>query len=96
MTGRTVFYVLPINGVKPYRLALKGRNAWAMLQLVHAGKRGCTPINNPAPRWSAYVHNARKFGVNIETIHEKHGGAFPGTHARYVLHDDVRVIGGAK
>lgn len=29
---------------------------------------------------------------NVETIDEKHGGAFAGTHARYVLRSPLRVI----
>src|SRR5665811_1625975 len=33
----------------------EGRDAWALDQLIRAGKRGCTPIDNPAPRWSHYV-----------------------------------------
>jgi hypothetical protein len=28
-------------------------------------------------------------GVPIDTIHEKHEGEFPGTHARYVLRATV-------
>ena len=66
-------------------LLIRGREAWALDALVAAGERGCTPIERPAPRWSGYVHDLRRFGVAIETIHEPHGGAFPGTHARYVL-----------
>lgn len=62
-----------------------GRNAWALLALWKAGTQGVTPIDTPAPRWSGYVHNLRRAGVPIETVHEKHGGPYPGTHARYVL-----------
>jgi hypothetical protein len=69
-----------------------GRDAWALSQLLDAGKRGCTPIDNPAPRWSGYVHNLRKLGLDIETIHEPHGGPFSGTHARYVLRSHVTVL----
>ena len=75
-------------------LILDGRNGWALLELLRAGKKGCTPIDNPAPRWSAYVHRLRhEFGMDIETIHESHGGPFPGTHARYVLKSQVRLVG---
>ena len=70
-----------------------GRDAWALRNLVNAGESGCTPINNPGPRWSHYVFKLRGFGFVIETVHEEHGGAFPGTHARYVLHSDVEIIG---
>ena len=85
---RTVFRVSNADK-KSFRLALRGRNAWAMKQLMDAGAVGCTPINNPAPRWSAYIHNLRCFGVQIRTITEQHGGEFAGNHARYVLTSDV-------
>ncbi|MFA4994176.1 MAG: hypothetical protein WC521_02605 [Bdellovibrionales bacterium] len=72
-------------------LLLKGRDAWTLNELVRCGERGCTPIDNPAPRWSAYVHSLRKEGFRIETITEPHGGTFAGTHARYVLRTPVTV-----
>ena len=74
------------------RLSFIGRDAWALGELLEAGGRGCTPIDNPAPRWSSYVHNLRRAGLNIETVHENHGGPFPGRHARYVLRSPVRVV----
>ena len=71
---------------------IKGRERWALENLIRAGKHGCTPIDHPGPRWSAYVHSLRhEFHLHIETIHEKHEGPFPGTHARYVLHSLVEV-----
>lgn len=70
----------------------KGRDAWALLQLEKAGKRGCTPITTPGPRWSAYVFNLRVMGLIIETIHESHDGPFPGTHARYVLRSQISIL----
>jgi hypothetical protein len=74
----------------------KGRDAWALLELEReAGKRGCTPITTPGPRWSAYVFNLRGMGLIIETIHESHDGPFPGTHARYVLHSPDLRSGGS-
>jgi hypothetical protein len=66
-------------------VTVKGRDRWALESLMAAGPRGCTPITFPAPRWAAYVHNLREMGVQIETNNEAHGGAFRGTHARYVL-----------
>ena len=69
-----------------------GRNGWALLQLVTAGAKGCTPIYNPGPRWSAYVFNLRGLGLIIETRHEVHKGQFAGTHARYVLHSAIEII----
>lgn len=76
------------------RIGLVGREAWAMLELVEAGVTGCTPIENPAPRWSHYIWLLRGHGFLVETIHEDHGGPFGGTHARYLLHDVVRLDGG--
>ncbi len=73
------------------RILLSGRNGWALANLVRSGVRGCTPIDVPGPRWSAYVHKLRhEFDLDIETIHESHGGTYPGTHARYVLRSKVR------
>lgn len=72
---------------------VSGRNAWALTELHRAGLRGCTPIDNPGPRWSAYVFNLRtEHGLAIETVYENHSGPFPGSHARYVLRSDVEVL----
>jgi hypothetical protein len=71
---------------------LLGREAWALLKLYKAGKRGCTPIDTPGPRWSHYVFLLRRRGLVVETIHEAHGGPFAGTHARYVLHTSVSIV----
>lgn len=72
---------------------VKGRYAWALLELHKAGAHGCTPIDNPGPRWSAYIHVLRhEHGLAIETIHETHRGPFPGTHARYILRSVVDII----
>jgi len=68
-----------------------GREAWALQNLVRAGAGGCTPITHPGPRWSAYVLDLRGMGFIIETVHESHSGAFPGTHARYVLRSNVEI-----
>ncbi len=69
-----------------------GRVAWTLYRLVVAGERGVTPIEYPAPRWSDYVFKLRRDGVSVETIHEKHGGDYAGTHARYVLRSPVEVV----
>jgi hypothetical protein len=79
---------------EPRRVAVNGREAWALLNLVEAGVTGCTPITTPGPRWSHYVWLLRGDGFKIETIHEDHGGPFAGSHARYLLHDDVTLDGG--
>jgi hypothetical protein len=65
---------------------VQGRYRWALESLQMAGANGCTPIDRPAPRWSAYVHVLRhEYGIDIETITEPHDGPFAGHHARYVL-----------
>ncbi|RVG89298.1 hypothetical protein [Sinorhizobium meliloti] len=69
-----------------------GRDAWALRNLVDAGAAGCTPIDHPGPRWSHYVFKLRRAGFLIETIDEKHGGPFAGSHARYVLRSHVEII----
>lgn len=70
----------------------KGRVAWTLGRLIAAGERGCTPIDQPAPRWSHYVHELRKSGLQVETVNEKHSGPFSGTHARYVLRTPLQIL----
>ena len=69
-----------------------GREAWALMALIAAGERGCTPIDHPGPRWSGYVHDLRKLGFVIETIRERHAGPFAGEHARYLLRSNVVIL----
>ena len=76
----------------PFEVTVLGREAWALLSLMRAGKAGCTPITRPAPRWSDYVFKLRRHGVLVETIHEAHDGTFAGHHARYVLRDKVEIV----
>ncbi len=73
-----------------------GRVHWALTRLIEAGPKGCTPITQPAPRWSHYVFVLRGLGVDIETIREPHEGSFPGTHGRYVLRSTVTHDGFAE
>lgn len=73
----------------PRVVIVKGRDRWALENLLRAGSGGCTPIDHPGPRWSAYVFKLRKAGICVETIHETHEGPFPGNHARYVLRSSV-------
>lgn len=87
-------YIVNPEGGDAFTVFAIGRDAWALDRLRLAGVKGCTPINEPAPRWSAYVHRLRERGVPIETLHELHGGDFAGTHARYVLRATV-LKGGA-
>ena len=78
------------------RTTLYGRDAWALLQLAARGAQGCTPIDTPGPRWSSYVHKLRNAGIAVDTIREPHRGAFPGTHARYVLRTAVFIEQGGE
>ncbi len=73
-------------------ITVVGRDAWALRNLVGAGAAGCTPIDHPGPRWSHYIFKLRGFGFVIETVDEKHGGPFPGSHARYVLRSQVELL----
>lgn len=85
---RVIARIEPDGGVHE----VVGRDAWALLNLIGAGERGCTPITTPGPRWSHYVYKLRKAGFIIETIDENHGGPFAGTHARYVLRSQVTIL----
>lgn len=80
------------NGEVVRTTTVTGRVLWAMLSLMAAGEKGCTPITRPAPRWSDYIFRLRGQGFNVETIDESHGGSFSGLHARYVLRDQVSII----
>src|SRR6478736_3552352 len=71
---------------------IRGRDAWALSELISGGLLGVTPIERPAPRWCHYVHKLRRAGIHVETIDEKHCGAFAGTHARYVLRSSLRIV----
>ncbi len=89
-----VAFVVNRHQPDAFTLTLTGRDAWTLERLVEAGATGCTPIEQPAPRWSAYVHRLRGMGVFIITHMEPHGGEFPGRHARYVLGCTVeRMLG---
>jgi len=86
--GRVWFQKTRTDGTS-YDFPVRGRNRWALESLIRAGRRGCTSFSHPAPRWSAYVHRLRQFGIKIETSMEPHFGDYPGTHARYVLVDKL-------
>ena len=74
-------------------VTIKGRNARCLHRLLQAGKKGVSPaMDDPMPRWSHYVFCLRTHHeVVIETLTEKHGGPYAGTHARYVLRSRVEV-----
>lgn len=92
---RAGLYLIQPEGGEPFTIEAKGRDAWALDRLCEAGPKGCTPIDQPAPRWSAYIFNLRARGVPIATVTEPHGGEFSGTHARYVLRARVQKGGAA-
>lgn len=79
-------------GTDAAAITVKGRMAWALHQLIQSGERGCTPIERPAPRWSDYIFKLRKAGLAIDTIDESHGGAYSGSHGRYVLKTAIEVL----
>lgn len=84
----TLYAVTPSAG-EPFRVQIGGRDKWVLDRMRAAGGKGCTPIFEPAPRWSAYVFSLRALGLEIETVTEPHGGDYPGQHARYVLRSTV-------
>ncbi len=81
-----------ILGDTPLRCQAIGRDAWALAQLIQAGERGLTTLQNPAPRWSHYIFKLRRMGVLIETENEAHDGPYAGHHARYRLRSQIRVL----
>ncbi|WP_371832363.1 winged helix domain-containing protein [Rhodalgimonas zhirmunskyi] len=82
-------YIIILPNGDTIIVTVSGRDRWMLDTLIKAGKKGCTSLENPAPRISAYVHNLRGLGIPIETITEPHDGPFSGTHARYVLRATV-------
>ena len=78
-------FTIQFENDETLEIAVSGRDRWALECLISAGAKGCTPIDTPGPRWSAYVYNLRQMGVPIHTITERHEGPFAGGHARYVL-----------
>jgi hypothetical protein len=91
--ARKAYDVIEGDGNTRQIIVTTKREIWALDELMKAGALGCTPIDNPGPRWSAYVFKLKKnHGLSIQTINEAHGGPFKGTHARYVLRSTVRAV----
>lgn len=82
------------NGEVVSTTTVTGRVAWMLLVLLQAGAKGFATYERPAPRASDYVFRLRGQGIHVETVDEPHAGAFSGTHARYILRDQVTVLGG--
>ncbi|MDJ0613983.1 MAG: hypothetical protein QNJ29_09920 [Rhizobiaceae bacterium] len=74
-------------------IVLSGRPLWCMEQLLKAGSKGITSLENPAPRLSGYIHRLRsEYDVLISTEHETHGGEWARNHARYRLESQVEIL----
>lgn len=78
---------------EPVSFTVQGRKLWTLIQLVNAGTAGISALDLFAPRLSAYVHELPALSLNIETVRERHGGAFKGHHARCILRSNVRATG---
>lgn len=92
MWGPARFRITRTDGTA-HEVTVKGRDRWALENLMAAGERGCTPIDHPGPRWSAYAFNLRReHRIEIETITEKHEGPFSGHHARYVARSRIEPL----
>ena len=78
------FLVHDGEGGDPRTITPRGRDAWALSELLAAGTTGCTPIERVGPRWSHYIFKLRTvYGLNVETITEPHGGEVQG-HSREI------------
>lgn len=70
-----------------------GRDAWMLGKLIAVGAKGCTTLEQPAPRTSHYVWKLRHtYGLNISSQEEAHDGPFAGSHARYRLEQRVELL----
>jgi hypothetical protein len=87
--GPVVCVIIEIDG---HFKTIKGRAAWALSELIFAGKAGITSLERPAPRLAHYVFLLRRSGIVVETLNEGHGGPFSGHHARYILRTPLRVV----
>ena len=73
-------------------LELKGRLAFTLNEMIEAGASGITAISYPGVRVSHSILLLRKAGFSIETVEERHGGAFTGRHGRYVLRTPLTIV----
>lgn len=91
-TGHARYLIVQPSGAHT-ETEINGRDRWALECLMRAGLDGGAPLRDTGPSWSAYVLSLRGMGVQIETIHDRHGGDYPGHHGRYVLRSAVSRIG---
>ena len=73
-------------------LDLHGRPAFTLHEMLRAGAAGITAMSYPGVRVSHSILLLRKAGISIETVEERHGGAFQGRHGRYVLKTPLTVV----
>ena len=89
----TVVAFPPEGADAPRRdLALNGREAWCLNELVRAGTQGITSLAYPGACLSHYVFCLRRHGLAIDTASEANTGAFSGTHGRHTLKSRVRIV----
>ena len=89
--GRPVRFVVYEGDGDSRSITPRGRDAWALGEMITAGADGCTPITHVGPRWSHYIWKLRTvYGLAIESVEEQHGGEFSGRHVRYVLRSRVQ------
>jgi len=82
-------FLIQNQNTKPFELSVKGRVRWALEALIQGP---LSPLGNPAPRISSYVHSLGSMGVTIDTEYEFHGGEFAGTHGKCKLVSTVSII----
>jgi hypothetical protein len=98
MSGRNSTFSMRVqilddnNEVTSSPITVIGRECWTLRKLIDAGDKGVSSLDNIGPRTSHYVYKLRGYGFAIETVHEKHGGDFPGSHARYRLHNKLHIL----
>ena len=73
----------------PVPIATTKRGNFLLAELYQAGSEGLTKISFPGVNVGDAVLKLRRAGVDIETVHEQHGGEFAGHHGRYVLRSKV-------
>jgi hypothetical protein len=94
--SRTILAALMRDG-RNRTIACKGRIAQTLEHLLEAGPKGVTALEMQtwALRLSHYIWVLRhRYGVEIATRFEEHGGEFPGKHARYTLLERVQLVDG--
>lgn len=80
------------NNASGFPITVVGREYYTLRKLIDAGDRGISLMDHIGPRISHYIFKLRKHGIAIETRDEKHGGDYPGYHARYRLCSRLSVL----